>query len=65
MSPARHALTRDDAALEAAIDLATLRCQSASTPNRRRAAFAELRSLIAQRSPRQVARMEQARGLAP
>lgn len=53
----------DDAALEAAIDLATLRCQTASTPLRRRQAFEELRRLIAQRSPAQVARMERARGL--
>lgn len=52
-----------DAALEAAIDLATLRCQMATTPLRRRQAFEELRSLIAQRSPAQGARMERARGL--
>ena len=53
-----------ESALEAAIDLATLRCQTASTPLRRRAAFEELRRLIAQRSPAQIARMERARGLA-
>lgn len=58
-----HPKTLDDAALEAAIDLATLRCQMASTPTRRRAAFEELRELIAQRSPAQVRRMESERGL--
>lgn len=52
-----------ESALEAAIDLATLRCQMASTPTRRRAAFEELRELIAQRSPAQVRRMESERGL--
>lgn len=53
----------DDAALEAAIDLATLRCQTATTPARRREAFEELRRLIAQRSPAQVERLESERGL--
>lgn len=63
MSAAQRQLTLDDAALEAAIDMATLRCQTATTPNRRRAAFEELRSLVAQRTPAQVAHLERARGL--
>lgn len=59
-----HPKTLDDAALEAAIDLATLRLQTAGTPIRRRQAFDELRRLVAARSPEQVARLERARGLA-
>lgn len=51
-----HPKTLDDAALEAAIDLAALR---------RRHAFDELRTLVAQRSPQQIARMERDKGLAP
>lgn len=60
-----HPKTLDDAALEAAIDLAALRLQTATTPLRRRHAFDELRTLVAQRSPQQIARMERDKGLAP
>lgn len=52
-----------DAALEAAIELAALRLQTATTPLRRKAAWAELQRLVKNRSPAQVERMERARGL--
>ena len=65
MTPAQRDLTLDYAGLEAAIALAALRLQTATTPIRRRQAFDELRTLVAQRSPQQVARMERDKGLAP
>ena len=65
MNPAQRALTLDDAALEAAIALAALRLQTATTPIRRRQAFDELRALVAQRSPERIEQMERARGLTP
>ena len=62
---AQPPLTLHDAALETAIDLATLRCQTATTPKRRLEAFEELRRLVASRSPEQVKRLERAKGLRP
>lgn len=52
-----------DAQLEESIHWAKLRCQVARTPKLRRAAFDDMRKLIAQRSPEQIARMERERGL--
>lgn len=52
-----------DAGLEAAIDTAALKLQTATTPLRRKLAWCELQSLVKQRSPRQVRRMEEERGL--
>ena len=63
MTARQPSLTLDDAGLEAAIDIAKLRCQTATTPARRRAAFEDMRQLIAQRSAGQVERLEKARGL--
>ena len=53
----------DDDTHEALIELAALRLQSARTVPQRRSAWAELQSLIAARSPEQVAFMEERRGL--
>lgn len=64
MTDTQHALTLDDAGLEAAIDMATLRLQTATTPLRRRSAWADLQSLIKQRSPEAVQAMERRRGIA-
>ena len=52
-----------DAELEAAIEIQTLRFQTASTIPRRREAWRELRRLIDSRSPEQVRWMEEQRGL--
>jgi hypothetical protein len=50
-----------DAALEASIEIAALKLQTATTPLRRKAAWAELQRLVKGRSPAQVERMERAR----
>lgn len=56
-------LPLDDAQLEAAIEIAALMLANARTPNTRRAAWAQLQQLTAQRSAAQVERMERDRGL--
>jgi len=60
---ARAPPTAAELALEARIDEAFLRLQAARSPRGRRAAFSRMRSLIAQRSPAQVERLERERGL--
>ncbi len=54
---------QSDAELEAEIDVAVLRFRTAPTIPARRAAWSELQTLINQRSPEQVAWMEESRGL--
>lgn len=54
----------DDANLEAAIEIATLKLQTATTPTRRRAAWDELQYLIKQRSPNAIRELERKRGIA-
>lgn len=56
-------MTPSDASLETALALAAIRLQTATTPKRRREAFAEMQRLHRLRTPGQVARMEKARGL--
>lgn len=63
MSAEQRELDMEDAALEAAIELAALRMMTAPTKQRRMDAFEELKRLNRQRSPRQVRRMEEARGI--
>lgn len=57
------ALTLDDAGLEAAIDIATLKLSTATTPLQRRGAWDQLQSLVKQRSQAAVESMERRRGL--
>lgn len=52
-----------DAELEGRINTATLRLHTAGSVPARRAAWAELQSLIKQRSPEQISWMEEQRGL--
>lgn len=63
MSAEQRDLDMDDAGLEAAIEFAALKVMTGTTIQRRRDAYEELRRLVKQRSPRQVRRMEEARGL--
>lgn len=53
-----------DIDLERRIDVAALMLHTAPTPDERRAAWAVLKDLVAQRSPQRVAEMEAERGLA-
>lgn len=53
-----------DVDLEARIDLAALRLATTADPGIRRAAWADLSSLVKQRSPERVREMERERGLA-
>ena len=52
-----------DGELEAAIEITTLRLQTARTPIARRKAWATLQTLVGQRSRKQILRMEARRGL--
>lgn len=61
----QESLALADAQLEAAIEIAALKLQTATTTLRRQKAWAELQRLVGQRSRAQVERMERARGLRP
>lgn len=52
-----------DVELEAQIEAARIQALEALAPAEQRLAFARMADLIKQRSPEQVARMEQAKGL--
>lgn len=55
--------TDADAELERKIEVAVLRCSTATNPNDRRRWWNELKRLHALRSPEQIERMERKRGL--
>ena len=63
-TPQARGVSLTDAELEAAIEIQTLRFQTASTIPRRREAWRELQRMIGARSPEQVRWMEEQRGLA-
>ena len=71
ITPAADVAPRDglptaaDLALEARIEAATFTVRFAAKTAQRREALDDLRTLIARRTPAQVARLERAKGLRP